>query len=329
MAKTSISDVFSGVPFSDQVSEIARNKNALIASGAVVPSATIGGLINSGGLTFNIPFLHSTAINGAASAVSTDDATALTPQAVLGNAQAGTKLSRNQSWSAYNLVASSNGANVLDYAASQVAEYWAAQDNAVVQAILTGVEADSVANHASDLVNNQTTVSITRNMIIDTAYTFSTAIEGLILIMHPLVAAALKKEDALLWGFQGQNGNVLGFETYMGMRVMVDASMTQGVPAVGDYKTYILKAGAFGFGEANLGEVGARLEKSEAVGNGRGSETLYSSRDYVIHPDGFSWTGSTQAGSTPSNAELATSGNYVRVYNDRRNIGVAALYSAL
>ncbi len=329
MAITDLSNVFARVPFSEQVAELSRNKNALIASGAVVASPIIGGLITQGGLSFNIPFLHSTAINSPDAAVSTDTSGAIVPLAVSGDSQAGVKLSRNQAWSAYKLVASSNGENVLDFAASQVGEYWAREDNKSALSILAGIEADSIANHSSDLVNNQTTVAVTRDMIIDTAYTFSDAIEGLILIMHPQVAAALKKEDAALWTRESPSGSALGFEFYLGMRVLVDATLTQGFPVAGDFKTYIVRSGAFGFGQADLGVDAAALDTDHAVGNGRGSDTLYSRRDFILHPDGYSWTGATQAGSTPTNAELATVGNYVRVYNDRRNVGVAALYSAV
>ena len=41
-------------------------------------------------------------------------------------------------------------------------------------------------------------------------------------------------------------------------------------------------------------------------------------RQWVMHPRGVKWLGGTQAGVTPTNAELATATNWTRVYDPKQ-----------
>jgi hypothetical protein len=50
---------------------------------------------------------------------------------------------------------------------------------------------------------------------------------------------------------------------------------------------------------------------------GMGQEYIVQPRQWVMHPRGVKWVGSA-AGPTPSNAELATATNWVRVYEAKQ-----------
>tara|TARA_R100001509_G_C4840175_1_gene206349 strand:- start:455 stop:1093 length:639 start_codon:yes stop_codon:yes gene_type:complete len=56
----------------------------------------------------------------------------------------------------------------------------------------------------------------------------------------------------------------------------------------------------------------------------RGIEVLVNRKEYLMHPIGCSWIG-TSAGNSPSNTEFSTVANWERVFTDDRNIKMTAL----
>lgn len=103
---------------------------------------------------------------------------------------------------------------------------------------------------------------------------------------------------------------------YQGKRIIVDDKMPV---SAGVYTDYFFGQGAIGYNEGTP-KVPSEVERNGLVGGGE--EYLISRRHYVMHPRGVKWIGSPAA-DTPTNAELATAGNWSRVY-DQKNIRIVA-----
>ena len=53
------------------------------------------------------------------------------------------------------------------------------------------------------------------------------------------------------------------------------------------------------------------------AGNGSGQETIVTRREFIFHPRGVRWTSNSMAGSSPTNAELATGSNWAKVWDTK------------
>lgn len=126
--------------------------------------------------------------------------------------------------------------------------------------------------------------------------------------VHSATFRVMKKQN-LIEFIPNARGEVV-IPTYMGKRVIVDDGMPV---ADGVYTTALFGEGAVGYGEGTP-KVPVEIERNALVGGGE--EYLVSRRHFVLHPRGIAWDG-TPALDTPSNAELATIGNYERVYEPK------------
>ncbi|CAI3212891.1 putative phage coat protein (fragment) [Clostridium neonatale] len=94
----------------------------------------------------------------------------------------------------------------------------------------------------------------------------------------------------------------------MEKRVIIDDSCPT---SAGEYTTYLFGEGAIG-----LGNGGAPVPTETDRDSLAGDDILINRKHYILHPRGVKWIGSA-AGSSPTNAELATGTNWSRVYEDK------------
>jgi hypothetical protein len=322
MANTQLSDVFVPVPFAQAVAELSANKAGVATSAAITTNNTIQSLMGQGGLRFELPFLYDTVMSNSSGNPSSDDSgDLLVTEKVSGQSQVAPRISRNFGWSTAKLAAQASGNDILGFAASRVGAVNVNSTNICSMNVLEGAVADSIANHGSDLILDSSGVPVTRDTIITAQYLIGDSAGDLgLIVMHPSLAATLKSEDAALWGYS--QSDVL-FQTYMGMRVILDQNITP-APTAGsadDFCAYLLGAGALQYGSANAETV---IDLNNLAAGGRGIESLIYRKDEVIHLDGMSFTGSI-AGDTVTDAELANGASWTRVYSDRRNIKLVKL----
>ena len=95
------------------------------------------------------------------------------------------------------------------------------------------------------------------------------------------------------------------------------------------YTTYLFGQGAFGKGASPLDgtplQGGFGTEGVEIARVALDSDTvLVNRRRYILHPRGVKFTSASVAADSPTNAELETSSNWVRVF-ENKNVRIVAV----
>ena len=133
--------------------------------------------------------------------------------------------------------------------------------------------------------------------------------------IHSAVEAHIAKEDQIDT-VKDSEGNVL-YRAYQGKRLIVDDSMPV---AGGVYTSYLFGLGAIGYGEG-APKVPVEIERNALVNGGQ--EYIVQRRHFVLHPRGIRWTPASgvPAKDTPTNSEMAGTGNWTRAY-EAKNIRI-------
>lgn len=167
---------------------------------------------------------------------------------------------------------------------------------------------------------------VSASAMIDAQYLLGDQFDKLgAVMMHSAVMAKLKKLDLIQFEKQSEASKLMPY--YMGQQVIVDDALAPTNVTVGSgsgaetkaaYPIYFFGKGALAFNE-NTVEMRTESDRDIITGN----DVITSRRVFTIHPRGIKWIG-TPAGETPTNAELATAGNWELV-DDRRNVAITKL----
>lgn len=280
-----------------------------------------------------------------------DGATDITAQTTTTFERGVVVIGRSQAWVendfSYDIT---GGANFMDNVAAQVAEYWDAQDQKTLLAILSGIFAMTgtenlkfVDNHTLDITGMTGEDKDGNPLNCVGATTLNTAIQKAsgdnksrftLAIMHSAVATHLENMRLLAYlKYTDKEGVTrdLGIGTWNGRSVLIDDSMpveeiaaVEGSGTAGQdgyvapqdaytkYTTYLLGDGAFDY--ENIGaKVPYEMDRNPAKNGGQ--DTLYSRQRKVFAPYGISWTKKSQASNSPTDEELKTAGNWTLVHN--------------
>ncbi len=339
---TQIADIITPSLFTPYVQQLTEKKSRLIQSGALQRSERLSQLLAGGGLTFNVPSWKD--LDDDADRVSTDTSSdmysggtiAPTPAKTGTSREIAVRLSRNQSWSSADLAEALAGDDPAASIAERVAAYWARRQQAAFIATIAGVFADNAAAPAgTEHVQNDMTVDIkgasyaagvtdfSAEAFIDAATTMGDSADQLRLVMvHSVVYARMQKNN-LIDFIPDSEGRVV-IPTFLGRQVISDDSMPV---SSGVYESWLFGPGAVQFGEG-MALVPTEVERLPGAGNGAGQSTLYSRKEWVLHPVGHAYVGTSPSGG-PSNAatanNLAAAGSWQRVYPERKQIKIARL----
>jgi len=279
---------------------------ATFQSGVVTPSQAINELISGGGTIFNIPYFSDL---GTDSTV-LEDVTGLVPTSLTPFQQDGTIHFRGRGFKASELAASTSGSDPIGAIQSGLLRYWDKEFNKVLINTASGVLSDERCS----VINDQSSSVISDELVIDTMALVGESQNDFVAIaMHPAVYAKLRKLD-LIDTVVPSTGNP--FSNYMGMRVILDSTLVDDDSV---YTTILFKAGAFAYGENPAGITPIELDRDAS----KGIDIIYSRRRFILHPQGWSWTG-TAAGVSPTNTELSTGTNWEEVFQVE-NLGFAGL----
>jgi len=306
MAVVKISDILTPDNWNEYGAARTAELSALWTSGVVSSMDDIQ--LPQGGGTINMPYFGD--LTGDAETLS--DAAALTPGNIAALKQIAVIIGRGRAWGANDLAAVFAGADPAAAIIDRIAGYWARQMQAELIALLAGVfGAASMAGLVSDVSGGADAAArtFTAENFIDATQRLGDAKSSVSAIaMHSATEAFLAKADLIEYETVAGKSDRVPF--YMGKRVIVDDAMPV---SSGTYTSYIFGAGAVGYADGTIGE--EDLENDRDILAGENVFTMR--RRFILHPRGLRWQG-TPAGDFPTRAELATGGNWLRVFETKQ-----------
>lgn len=312
MAVTKIADVIVPEIFTPYVIEKTAEKSRILQSGIAVANPKLNELVTAGGLTMNMPFWQD--LTGDDEVLS--DQTPLTPGKIGADKDIACLLMRGKAWGANELAGALAGDDPMSAIGDRVADYWARQEQKILVSVLKGAFAsDDMKDHVLD----KSTAVIDGNMVLDAKQLLGDNAESLqAIMMHSAVYTELQKQNLIEYTTTtGPSGSPITIPTYLTYNVIVD----DGMPKDGDvYTTYLFARGSIGRGEGTPVSLTPTETDRDSLA---GEDYLINRRALVMHPMGIKWIGDA-AGTTPTNAELATGTNWKRVY-EAKNIGMVAI----
>jgi hypothetical protein len=316
-----LSDLIQRDQFKREVLLTSLRKSVFATTGVIVPDASLSELISANvGKFADFDYFLDLADNEAR--ISDDSNTTAGTDGIQTSTDRAVFNYRNRSWGAKNITASlSTTGDPLTVIAGRIGAYWARQIDITTMAIVEGIVAGNIANDGSDMVNDQSGSSVNLDMFVDTKQTAGDAQDELFgaIVMHSAIRASLIKQS-LLDRIYDDNGNFL-YDALLGLKVIVNDNVGN---AGGVYDSYIIGGGFIAYGEGTPKEP-LELERNAATGNGAGETTLWSRKNFALHPKGFSFVG-TVASTSPTNAEFADAGAWQRNV-DRKRVPFAVLKS--
>lgn len=310
---TKISDVIVPEIFTPYVIEKTAEKSRILTSGIAIANPKLNELVTAGGITMNMPYWKD--LTGDDEVLS--DQNPLTPGKINADKDIAALLLRGKAWGANELAGALAGDDPMEAIADRVADYWARQEQKILVSVLTGIfAAASMSNHILD----KSTEVISGNMVLDAKQLLGDSADQLqAIMMHSAVYTELQKQNLIQ--YTTTSDGKITIPTYLTYQVIVDDGMpVSGTGADKVYTTYLFAKGSIGRGEGTPVSLTPTETDRDSLA---GEDILINRRALVLHAMGVKWVGQPE-GVTPSNAELATGTNWVRVYEDK-NIGLVAL----
>lgn len=331
MALVQLSDLIIPEVYGSYTAVNSPEKTAFFQSGIVARSGMLDAKANTGGDTENLPFWKDLD-SSVEPNLSDDSLTKATPNKVTAGKQVARLAYLNQWYSAADLAGEIAGADPIEQIVNRFGTYWQRQWQKRLISTTNGVLADNVANDSGDMVIDAASESIAaqsaltkfnRDVFTEAVYTMGDAADqlGAIGVHSSVMAQMVKNEDI---EYILDSAGRLSIPTYMGLRVIVDDSFTVAAGSTDGFKytSVLFGAGAFGYGEGSP-LLPVETERQALEGKGAGVEYVGERKTWILHPFGFSDTG-TPSGQSYTNAELATAGTWNRVV-ERKNIPLAYL----
>lgn len=312
---TKIKDVITPEVFNSYLQQYTSEKSLLIQSGVAVADERVSKNITAGGTLVNMPFWND--LNGDDEVLS--DSTSLGTGKITAGKDIAAVMYRGRGWSTNELAGVFAGSDPMRALLSRIGAYWIRQEQKVLLAVLKGLFENSGAlasTHMLD-ISSKGNSAITAQAVLSAKQLLGDAADKLrVIVMHSAVYTKLQKDNLIV--YRQPTDATINIPTYLGYDVVVDDSVA---PAGDVYTTYLLARGSFGRNTGNpSGLTTFETERDAAAG----VDKVFTRRAFVYHPYGVKWKASSIAGATPSNTELATAGNWEKVYEDK-NIGIVAI----
>ena len=324
-AYTHISDIIVPAIWVPYTIQRSMELSELVQCGIIQNSPQFDELAAGGGNTVNMP--HFEDLSGDDEVLS--DSGALTPGKITTGQDVAVMLSRGKAWQHNDLAGILAGADPAEATATLVGSYWARRFQATTIALLDGIfsiasmsgllHAIHATSGTADADNFLTGVTwIDACQLLGDAKSMLTGV-----IMHSAVEASLLKQDLI--DFLPDSEGKPTIKVFQGKRVIIDDGMTvEVINSANVYSTYI-----FGQGALALGMATGLAEKPVEGGHGtwgleffrqalEGNSGMINRRKLILHPRGIKWLGASVAGASPTNAELATAANWVRVFDIKK-----------
>lgn len=324
--------LLAGVPlipdlFLEYQQEEIRDKNALVTSGLMVTNEAIRQKFAMGGKTVDLPFYGD--LTGDSEIDS--DTVASIPADIAGDVQVGVRNMRRKSWKSSDLAADLSGSDPAQAIARRTGRYWIRDMQVTARHIMNGLFGTGGPLSVSHAVGGNSS-ALSPGLMVDGIAKLGDAGDELTgVMMHSAIYYALMKLDLIVPASNTSqidarlSTQALEKGTYLGRPVFVDDKLpfTTGAGPSGAtvYDTFFFGPGAFAYATAKAKNP-VETDRDKFLG----IDFLINRTHYLIHPNGVSWKGSA-ALACPSNAELATPSNWVKVFDDDRNIRITRMRS--
>ena len=332
MAKTQLADIIIPAQFAAYVIQRTAEKSDLFLSGIVQANPDYDTRAALGGTQVNMP--HWNDLTGLRQPLS--DSSPLVTVKIAADQDIARIHNDGNAWSWNHLATVVSGDDPASALADFMAGYWNRQNQYMLISSLKGVFASpgmagNLLAIQSESVANQTTATrLNGSTFVDATQRLGDCGDRLVAVaMHSATEAALRKLDLI--DFIPDSQGEAQIRTFQGRRVIVDdgcpsrAGTTDGVV----YTSYLFGEGAFGMGSADLNgqpvEGGHGTEGFEMSRDALNSDTnLINRRRFILHPRGVKFTSASVAGANPTNVELETAANWIRVW-ENKNVRVVAV----
>ena len=317
--------------FTPYVIEQTTQRDAFLASGVVQPMAELDA--QEGGDYINVPFFKAN-LTGDFEVLT--DSSSLTPGKITADKQVGVVLHRGRAFESRDLAALAAGADPMAAIATKVAAYVANQRQKDLIKCLEGVFGGLTSNAGAAFIDlsfdktGQTAlgprqVAKARALLGDQGDKL-TAVAMHSAVYYDLVerkaidyitntearlstaATGASSINAIAGSIASAYAGDNSVPTFMGLRVIVSDDLA---PTSSNYPVYFFTAGAIASGE----QMALRTETDRDIL--AKSDAMAIDLHYCYHPIGAKW-GTTV---NPTQAQLATIGNWTKVY-ETKNIGI-------
>ena len=325
------SDIIIPEVFTPYVIEQTTQRDAFLASGVVQPLAELNA--TEGGDFINVPFWKAN-LSGDFEVLT--DSTSLTPGKITADKQVGVILHRGRAFESRDLAALAAGADPMAAIGAKIADYVANQRQKDLLACLAGVFGDVGDNAGAAFIDltidgatgDTPTVLSPRHVAEARSLLGDQGDKLAAVAMHSKVYYDLVERraidyvtageartttdnqtpDVFAGSIQNAFGNVT-VPTFMGLRVIVSDDVQVDSS---EYATYFFTQGAVASGE----QLGMQTETDRDIL--AKSDAMSIDLHYCYHPVGAKWGVTT---SNPTRAQLATVGNWSKVY-ELKNLGI-------
>jgi hypothetical protein len=312
MAATNFAAMVEPSLFNDYIIERTAAVSRFRSSGIVATMSDVLG-DKLGGRTVDMPFFQD--LSGDDDVL--DDTQNLAINSITTSQDVACKLLRAKVFGATDLSADLSGADPIQAIVNLFASYWDRMEQKTLINVLKGaMGAASMTANVSDISGAaNAAANFDPEAFVDAVAKLGDRQDDLAgVAVHGDTYTLMKKLD-LIDFVQPSNGEK-AIPTYMGHYLIVDDNL----PKASDvYTTYLFGRGAIAFAE-RAPKVPVETGR-DPLTNG-GQDYIVNRRQFVLHPRGIKWIG-TPSGPTPSNAELATTTNWTRVY-EPKNIKIVA-----
>lgn len=327
-----IADTIVPEVFDSYMTKNTMQLNALYQAGVMRTDSDLARKLAGGGRTYNVPFWKDLDDTESDPASDDPDSHAI-PGGITTGKDVAIRQVRTRGWTTANLVQELAGSDPMGAISNRVSAYWDRQFDRVAMATVRGVIADNIANDSGDMVEDISSDSaaavtaaelFSAEAVSAAAQTMGDAKRVLkLIIMHSVVHTRLTDLDLI--DFRPDSTGSMWVNYYRDFRVHVSDNVPaiQGVNRV-RYHTYLFGADAIGFAQHAVAKP-VEVESVPSAGDGAGTETLWTRKQFALHPYGIKWTDASVGGEFPTNTELALAVNWDRVYPERKQIPIAAL----
>ncbi len=309
---TRIADVIQPEVFTPYVIQRTMELSALINSGIVEHNAEFDALASGPNTTVNMPYWND--LTGDSEVMKNNGA--LTPGKIGSNKDVAVKHGRARAWGANGLSALLSGDDPMRAIADLVAAYWARDMQKILLATLDGVFASaSMADKVLDISGKTDNAALlTPESFVDANQLMGDAKDLLTgVMMHSAVEAYLAKMQLI--EYEETKDKNIRIPYFMNKRVIVD----DGMPYNTATKTgimYLFGNGAIALGNGSHPRI-IETETDRDTLASSGEDFLINRKIFILHPRGIKWTDTSKADVFPTNTEIGTGTNWVRVYEPK------------